>query len=44
MGDMAAMQTKTVGVKFEMCQGDTCDPNREEWLKDFQVDTWVVEE
>ena len=38
------MVTKTVTVKFEMCDGSACDANRVEWLKDIQIDTWVIEE
>ena len=44
MGDIAAMQTKSIGVKFEMCEGNDCDANKLEFLKDIQIDTWVIQQ
>ena len=43
-GDLAAMVSKSIGVKFEMCTGEKCANDKVEWLKDVQIDTWVVEE
>ena len=37
------MISKSVGVKFEKCKSN-CDSNADKWLKDLQVDTWVLED
>ena len=43
-GDPSAMESKVLGVKFEICNSDDCASDKLEWLKDLQIDTWVLEE
>ena len=33
-GDKSSMVSKSIGVKFEMCDGVGCKPNKEQWLQD----------
>jgi len=38
------MVSKSIGVKFEFCIGEKCANDKVEWLKDVQIDTWLIEE
>lgn len=43
-GDQSTMFSRSLGFKFEKCQGDNCKDDLDNWLMDIQVDMWIIEE
>jgi len=43
-GDQGSMVSKSIGVRFEICEGTNCKVSKKEWLQDVQIDMWIIEE
>ena len=44
MGTHYSAIKQYIGVKFEKCRGNNCKYGMDEWLRNVQIDQWVIEE
>lgn len=40
----SSKNSQSLSIKFEKCQGNGCKQDIDTWLKNFQVDMWIIEE
>ena len=42
LGDPAAMEANSILFDVRRCQGEGCAPDLEDFIKDIQIDSWIV--